>query len=78
MKHHDEVSGLLGRIESEIGKVQYVVSTLPTGVADVQIIVYPVKLKAQSQIFNLHDGLTPLVERRIRDWFEPLAHGELA
>jgi hypothetical protein len=77
MKHCDEISKLLQHIEAEIGKIPYVVSAQQKGVGDVQINVYPTKGDADVRIFSLHQGLTPTVERRIRDWFEPLAQAEV-
>ena len=72
MDRRNAVTELLKSIESETGKqIPYVVSAMQSGIGDVQVNVYPAVGDAESRIFNLHDGLTPMMRQAIRVWFEP-------
>jgi hypothetical protein len=76
MDPRNAVKELLRSIESETGKrIPYVVGIVPTGIGDVQVTVYPSVGDAEFRIFNLHDDLTPMMRRAIREWFEPFFLG---
>jgi hypothetical protein len=72
MDPRNAVEELLRSIESERGKrIPYVVGIVQAGIGDVQVNVYPAVGDAECRIFNLHDGLTQMMRRAIREWFEP-------
>jgi hypothetical protein len=59
MQRRDQTKELLKNIESVTGKkVQWAVSSLQSGVGDVQVNVYPATGDAYVSVFSLLHGLT--------------------
>jgi hypothetical protein len=73
MKRRDDVERFLDSIAEYGNRVQFAAVPLQSGIGDVQIIVYPAIGEADVRVFHMLDGLTPSVQKSIRDWFEPFA-----